>query len=238
MSHIQVDNVSVQFPIFKEKTDASFLQKMIGIGVDKSYFFALKDINFNLHKGDRLALLGKNGSGKSTLLKVLAGVLPPSNGQVNVTGKIFPALSPTPGVIRGATCSQNIILQGLAYGLHGQELEEYVKQVSEFSELGDFLNSKYNALSAGMRSRFAVSTMNQAKPQILFMDEWVGSSDAKVLEKNKGLLSSIVEGSDIFVLASHRKELVRDHCNKALVLKKGKVLHYGDIDEGLELSNQ
>lgn len=238
MSHIQLHKVSVQFPIYRNNENATFLQKMIGTGVTKSTFYALKDLNISFQDGDRVALLGKNGSGKSTLLNVLAGLLPPSSGSIDVQGEVFPALTAAPGIVREATCAQNIILQGLSYGLSGQALRDYVTEVGEYSDLGDFLNSPYSSLSAGMRSRFAVSTLCQAKPELLFMDEWVGASDKKVLEKNKGLLSSVVANSHIFVLASHRKELVKDHCNRALVLREGELIFDGLLDEGLEIVDE
>ena len=237
MNYVSLKDVSVTFPIYKSKPNAKIWEKMIGTGLDMHEFDALRDISFELKGGDRLALLGKNGSGKSTLLKVLAGALPPSSGSVQVRGEVFPALTLVPGVVPRATCRQNIYLQGLGFGLKGQELSDYVAEVSKFSGLGDFLNSPYNTLSAGMKSRFAVSTLSYVKPELLFMDEWIGAADRVVLEKNEGLLSSLVKGSDIFVLASHRAEIVKNHCNKALVLDKGRMMFYGSVESAYKILN-
>jgi len=231
MSLVSLANVSVDFPMFRTKESASFLQKMLGGGVSKGGFLALEDINFELKSGDRLGLIGRNGSGKSTLLKVMAGLLPPFKGNVLVEGEVFPALTAAQGLLKDATCAQNIILQGLAYGMKGQELQEYVTKVSNFSGLGDFLNSPYNNLSAGMKGRLSVATLSGVKPQLLFMDEWIGAADKQVLEKNNGLLTELVAKSDIFVIASHRKNIIKDHCNVALVLDKGQQVFFGPVDE-------
>lgn len=234
MSFVKLSNVSVAFPRFQTKANSTFFSKMIGRGVVRKDFYALNDISLSFNEGDRVALLGDNGSGKSTLLKVLSGALPPSSGGVEIEGEVFPALTSAPNILYKATCEQNIILQGLSFGLSGAMLANYVECVGEFSELGDFLNSPYSSLSAGMKSRFAVSTLHTLKPELLFMDEWVGAADKKVLEKNNGLLSSMIKDCEIFVLASHRKELVRDFCNKAVVLKSGKVVFEGDVDTALK----
>jgi len=234
MSSVSLKDVSIVFPINKVSNETSLLKKMLNIGNTKEHFHALKQVNLELEAGDRVALLGKNGSGKSTLLKVLAGLLPPNQGDINVQGKVFPALKPANMIVSSATCYQNIVLQGLFYGLKGDELRAYIEEVAKFSELGDFLNSSYGSLSAGMKSRFAISTMSYVKPEIIFMDEWIGAADKKVVQKNNGLLSSIVDSSDIFVLASHRKELVRQHCSRALVLNTGEIVFDGDLEDGFK----
>lgn len=232
---IKIKNASVRFPIYRYKPDASLFQKMLGFGREKHSFNALDQLDIEIKSGDRVALIGKNGAGKSTLLKVMAGILPPNEGEVKIAGRVFPALTAAPGVIAKATCAQNIILQGLSYGLKGDRLKAYAAEVGEFSALGDFLNSPYESLSAGMKSRFSVSTLNYVKPEILLMDEWVGAADTTVLEKNNGLLSSLVSSSKIFVLASHRKDILKNYCNRALVLKEGKVIFDGSVQDALQV---
>jgi len=230
MSRVLLTDISVKFTVNKMQKSASMLSKMLGRTGQKSDFYALKRVSLDIGMGDRVGLLGSNGSGKSTLLKLMAGLLPPSSGELDVSGEVFPALTAGPGIQSQATCLQNIVLQGLSFGLKREELKAYVDEVSEFSGLGHFLNSPHNTLSAGMKGRFAVSTLCYVRPQLLFMDEWIGAADKKVLEKNMGLLANLVERSDIFVMASHRRDIIENHCNKAVVMNGGEVVFYGDVD--------
>lgn len=223
---LTLENITVEFSNFqRSKND------------DKKIFKALDGISFKLDRGDRLALIGKNGSGKSTLLKVMAGVLPPDEGRVIAEGKIFPALRPSPGLFMQASCFDNVKLQGLFYGFRGLALKKYIESVVEFAELGDFLFTPVELLSAGMRGRLHVATLSNVNPEILIMDEWIGVSDEKVLRKNDSLLKSLVSTSEVFVLASHRKRLVNDFCNKAAVFDSGKLMFLGDVGEALELKD-
>lgn len=230
MSCVHLDNISVKFPIYKSRKSTSMLRKMIGRSGFREDFYALNDLSFEIRKGDKVGLLGKNGSGKSTLLRLMAGLLPPTSGRLHVVGRVFPALTAAPGLQTQATCLQNIILQGLAYGLKSEDLKKYVDEVSEFSGLGDFLNSPHSTLSAGMKGRFAVATLNYVQPQLLFMDEWIGAADSKVLQKNLGLLAQLVDSSDIFVMASHRRDIIEEHCDKAIVMDRGRLAFYGDVE--------
>lgn len=231
MSKVSLKNVSVKFTLNKSEKSSSMFSKMLGRSAGKVDFYALKDLSLDISKGDRVGLLGKNGSGKSTLLRLIAGLLPPSTGSLDVSGRVFPALTAAPGILPQATCLQNIILQGLSFGLKSNELANYVDAVSEFSELGNFLNSPHSALSAGMKGRFAVATLCYVQPQLLFMDEWIGAADKKVLEKNMGLLANLVEICDVFVMASHRRDIVENHCNKAVVLDAGRMVFYGEVGD-------
>lgn len=235
MSSLVLKGISVTFPIYRARPGITLFQKMVGRGTDRRDFFALDDVSLELNDGDKLGILGKNGSGKSTLLKVMAGVLPPSSGTIAVDGDVFPALTAAPNVLYNATCEQNIVLHGLLFGKRGDELKDYVSNVGQFSELGDFLNSPFVTLSAGMKSRFSVATLNYVDPQLLFMDEWIGAADKKVLAKNNGLLAELVNRSDIFAIASHRPDIVRNYCNKALVLEQGKIMYLGDVETALAM---
>ena len=207
---------------------------MLGARGGRREFQALHDISIRLNDGDRVALLGRNGAGKTVLLKTLSGLLPPTEGYLQVSGNVLPAVDMSAGLVQKATCMQNIVLRGLSFGLRGKELKNYIDDVAEFTELGDFLNSQINSLSAGMRSRFVVATLNAINPEILLMDEWISVADKKIAEKQNGLLTKLVNKTRIFVLASHREALVRAHCNKALVLDKGRIVFSGSVPDGLD----
>ena len=238
MSYVVLENVSVKFPIYESQASTSMLRKMMGLSGPRKEFYALDSLSLQILKGERVGLLGKNGSGKSTLLRLMAGILPPTSGKLKVVGRVFPALSAAPGIQSQATCLQNIILQGLSYGLKSDDLMKYVNEVSVFSDLGDFLNSPHSALSAGMKGRFAVATLNYVQPELLFMDEWIGAADTKVLKKNQGLLAKLVDQSDIFVMASHRRDIIEEHCNKAIVMDEGKMVFFGDVESAYRALNE
>jgi len=233
-SSIKLTNGVVEFQVYSSSGKSSGLANMIGLNRKKRFFRSLDNINLEFKTGDRVALLGKNGAGKSTLLKVLSGFLPCSSGSLDIVGSVHPALTPAPSILRTATCLQNIHLQGFYLGFKGEKLKEYVDAVCEFAQLGDFIYSPYDVLSAGMKSRFSVATMSFIKPEILLMDEWVGAADKLVLERQNGLLAKAISQCDIFVLASHRKDLVRYHCERGIVLQDGKVVFDGDVDDALK----
>ena len=235
MSSVKVKGVGVKLPIFSETRKPNLFRQMLGIRSNVSEFYALKDIDLSISSSDRVAVIGENGAGKTTLLRVLAGLLPPDEGEVKTVGKVFPSLRPAQGLIPKATCIQNMILQGLGYNLEGQALERYVSEVSKFSGLGDFLNSPLASLSQGMKSKFAVSTLKSLEPDILIMDEWIGTADLSVTRDKSGLLSELIEKSEIFVIASHRQGIVKSTCNRALVLAGGRLIYDGSVDGGYEV---
>lgn len=237
MTSISADNLSVSFTTFESEKKQGLLGMMMGIHGRKQNFQALKDVSLHFDEGDRVALLGKNGAGKTVLLKTLSGLLPPTEGNLQVSGDVLPAIDMSAGLVLPATCMQNIVLRGLSFGLRGKRLKNYVDTVAKFTELGDFLNSPVSSLSAGMRSRLVVSTFNAIHPEILLMDEWIGVADKKIAEKQNGLLENLVKQTKIFVLASHRESLIKAHCNRALVLDGGKIVFSGGVDDSLKYFN-
>ena len=214
--------------------EQNLFDMMLGRNVNEKKFKALSSISLEFNEGDRVALLGKNGAGKTVLLKSLSGLLPPSEGVLQIDGSILPAIDMSAGLILSATCLQNIILRGLSFNLKGEDLKRYVHKVAEFTELGDFLNSPITSLSAGMRSRLVVSTFHAITPEILLMDEWIGVADKKIALKQHGLLETLVSETKIFVLASHREALIKAHCNRALVLDGGSIVFAGSVEDSLE----
>ena len=197
-----------------------------GVG-NRDYFSALDNLDLTFSTGDKVAVVGENGAGKSTLLRVLSGMLPPSSGELVVDGSVFSMVT-NAALVSDATCRQNIILNGLYMGLDQQELNEYVNAVEAVAHLGDFIQSPLASLSTGMRSRLMVAMIPDAKADILIMDEWIGTADKKVLEYGSGLLARQIENCEIFIIASHRNDILERFCNKKLELASGKVQYFGD----------
>lgn len=192
---------------------------------------ALRDVSFSLKEGDRLGLVGHNGAGKSTLLKVLAGIYQPTFGTVSIVGRVVSTLNLSLGMEPEATGAENIIIRGLLLGMRKSEIQDKLDEISEFTELGDYLSMPVRIYSSGMATRLAFATVTAMESDILLMDEVIGTGDAAFMDKAEGRLNAFMNRSKILVLASHSEAVIRKFCNKALLLAHGQVLGMGAIDE-------
>jgi len=194
----------------------------------------LDDISFKAHEGDRIGLLGINGSGKSTLLRVLNGVYVPTSGSITVTGSRQALLNLSLGLSNEATVVENIFLRGTAMGMKTALIRNLTDSILAFSGLEAKASHRLHTLSSGQRMRlgFAISTSTQH--DIMLMDEWVGTGDAEFVAKAKERLLDRVSGSKIMVLASHSQDLLRNICNRGLVLDDGQLVFDGTILDALK----
>ena len=211
-----------------DMTNANFVRDRRG---KVKAYRALDDVSFELTSGDRLAVIGMNGAGKSTLLKVLAGTQVPEDGYVESRGRISSLININVGIQQDATGHRNITLRGLVAGRSRDEIEEKRKWISEFSELGDFLDMPFLTYSSGMRMRlnFAIATAFQ--PEILLMDEWLSAGDIRFRDKASERMSELVEDASILVLASHNRPLLERNCSQAIWLDGGQVRAEGNVSD-------
>lgn len=245
MSYINLKAVSVDFPIYYSG-DRSIKKKIINMTTggricqDTSNGLtvrALDNISLDIHSGDRIALLGHNGSGKTTLLRVLAKVYEPNQGQVIVEGHIIPIFDIFQGFDLENTGYENIILRGLFYGLSRQEIQEKTEEIINFTGLGEYIDFPVRTYSSGMLMRLAFAVATCSIPEILLMDEWIGVGDAAFIHFAEERLRQVVKGSGILVIASHNEHILRQICNKGLLLQKGRPIHFGDISAVFETYN-
>ena len=194
----------------------------------------LENINFELREGDRLAILGRNGAGKSTLLRVLNRVYQPTEGSLEVTGTCQALLNMGLGFNGEATVLENIFLRGVAMGLKAPFLRTQVSEILEFSGLAEKSGHRLRTLSSGQKMRLGFAISTSVQHDIILMDEWVGAGDADFMAKAKERMQSRVGGSKIVVLASHSTGLLRDICNRGIVLERGRLAHAGDITSSLK----
>lgn len=195
----------------------------------------LDDITLSLGAGDRLGIIGRNGAGKSTLLKVLVGAYPPSRGFIEVAGTRQALLNLALGFNGEATVVENILLRGIAMGLRSREATKILDEVLDFSELREKAGDRLRTLSSGQRMRLGFALTTSVKHDILLMDEWIGAGDASFVKKAKERIQSRVDEAKVVVLASHNAKLMRDVCNKGVVLERGRMVFLGDIDEALKV---
>ncbi|WP_149194743.1 ABC transporter ATP-binding protein [Luteimonas suaedae] len=198
----------------------------------------LSDVNFELHSGDRLAIIGRNGAGKSTLLKVLVGAYPPSTGAIETSGSCQALLNLSLGFNAEATLVENILLRGIAMGLKPRDASGIINEVLAFSELERKAGHRLRTLSSGQRMRLGFALATALQNDILIMDEWISAGDAAFVAKAKARIHSRVNGAQIVVLASHNSKLMRSVCNKGIVMEDGKVVAFGPVRKMLEKYNK
>lgn len=232
---IILKNVSMKFNLGVEKDNSL---KMIFINLftprkkkKKDYFWALKDINFRINKGDVVGIIGANGAGKSTLLKVVSGVYKPTTGTVEVNGKISPMIELGAGFDPELTARENIYLNGAILGYSKEFLEEKFDEIVEFSELKDFLDVPVKNFSSGMVAKLAFSISTIVDPEVLIVDEILAVGDIKFQEKSKNKMMSMIEGGTTVLYVSHSTESIKQLCNKVIWLDHGKIVKIGEANE-------
>ncbi|MCI8992687.1 MAG: ABC transporter ATP-binding protein [Eubacterium sp.] len=233
---IKVDHVGMKFNLSKEKVDnlKEYIIKTLRREIHYNEFWALKDVNFEVQKGDRVGILGLNGAGKSTLLKVIAGVFKPTEGSVEKHGKVVPLLELGAGFDRQYTGKENVFLYGAMLGYSKKFLAEKYEEIVEFSELGDFMDVPIQNYSSGMKSRLGFSIATLVAPKILILDEVLSVGDAKFKKKSEKKVMDMFDSGVTVLFVSHSLAQVERLCTKAMILDHGKLLTYGDIGEVAE----
>ena len=229
---IEVDNVSMKFSLGREKVDSlkDYIFKTIKREIQYNEFWALKNVTFTVEKGDRVGILGLNGAGKSTLLKVISGVFKPTEGHVEKHGKIVPLLELGAGFDPQYTGKENIYLYGAMLGYTKKFIDSKYDEIVEFSELKKFMDVPVKNYSSGMKSRLGFAIATVVEPKILILDEVLSVGDAKFRKKSENKILSMFDSGVTVLFVSHSLEQVKRLCNKAMILEKGQLIAYGDID--------
>ena len=231
---IKVENVTMQFKVSKDKIDTfkEFAIRTIKRNKSSSKIItALKDVSFEIPKGDRVGIIGFNGAGKSTLLKVLAGVYDATEGTIETKGKIAPLLELGAGFDMNYTGKDNIFLNGAFLGYSEDFLKEKYDEILEFSELGDAINYHVKTYSSGMRAKLGFSIATIVEPDILIIDEILSVGDIKFRKKSSDKIKSLINSGITVLLVSHSVGQIRDLCNKAIWIDEGKLKMYGEVNE-------
>ncbi len=234
---IKVEHVTMRFSLNKEKVDnlKEYIIRLIKGKIEYKKFVALDDINFEIYKGDRLAILGLNGAGKSTLLKTIVGVYKPTEGNIYKTGVIAPLLELGAGFDPNYTGRENIYLYGAILGYSRDYIDAKLDEIIEFSELGHFIEIPVKNYSSGMRSRLGFSIATAVDPDILILDEVLSVGDAKFRKKSLAKVKSMFDRGVTVLFVSHSIDQVKAICNKAILLEHGKIIAQGDVETVAEV---
>ena len=189
---------------------------------------ALDDVNLDIEYGQVLGVIGTNGAGKSSLMRVIAGILPPSQGRVEVYGSVSTLLALGVGFNPAMSGRDNVLLGGLAAGMSRDESEQHFDEIADFSELGEAIDSPMRSYSSGMYARLAFSVAATVRPDILIVDEALSTGDAKFKEKSLNRIKELRSEDRALILVSHAMRTLREVCNDIAWLHKGKLIQRGE----------
>lgn len=234
---IKVSDVTMEFNLSKEKVDSvkEYFIKLVKRELKYDRFMALSDVSFTVNKGDRVGVLGLNGAGKSTLMKVIAGVFQPTCGTVEKKGIIAPMIELGAGFDKQYTGAENIYLYGAVLGHSRKFMQSRFDEIVEFAELKEFIDVPLKNYSSGMRARLGFAIATVVKPDILILDEVLSVGDAKFRKKSEKKIVEMMDMGITVLFVSHNMEQIKRICNKAMILEKGKLVAYGDVNEITDL---
>ena len=211
----------------------SVVQNLFSDRSRREFRTLISDMNFEIKVGDRVGLLGQNGAGKTTLLRLLAGVLVPSSGSLEVHGVTQKLLSISMGMEPTATGIENIYLLGYCTGLSGEEIKQLIPEIVQFAELEAVIQDPVHTYSSGMQLRLAFAVATAVKPEILLLDEWLSTGDRFFVQRSNERLLSHIDASEILVFASHSVSTLVEICTRGPVLKAGRIVFDGNIESAI-----
>ncbi len=233
---IGASNLGVRYDLrfTKKTTIRSSIGQMVGRGKAEQ-FWALRHLDLRVSRGESLAVIGPNGAGKSTLLQVLAGIIRPSEGVVDVHGHVSGLLTLGAGFDKELTGRDNILLGGAFLGLDDAVTRELLPSIIEYAELGNFIDAPLRTYSAGMRARLGFAIATSVDPDILLLDEVLATGDANFREKSKIRVIDIVSAAKAVVLVTHDMTWVTEYCNRAILIEHGEMVMEGEPADVVEL---
>jgi ABC-type polysaccharide/polyol phosphate transport system ATPase subunit len=199
-----------------------------------SAFWALRDVNLRIGKGERVGVVGSNGAGKSTLLRLLARIYPPTSGALAVRGNVAPLIEMGAGFNPELSGTDNILLNGAMLGFRRRDMQARVDGIYEFTGLREFAELPLKYYSSGMYMRLAFAIATEVDPDILLIDESLGAGDAAFLDKAKARILGLLDRSNVVIIVSHDMRALRQMCTRGIWMRKGQVAGDGPIDEVID----
>jgi lipopolysaccharide transport system ATP-binding protein len=219
-------------PVSTAASDASEQLSPSSAAANKSeYIWALKNISFEIPRGEAVGIIGRNGSGKSTLLKVLSRITAPSEGYAEIRGRVGSLLEVGTGFHPDLTGRENIYLNGAILGMRKSEIEARFRDIVDFAEVGRFLDTPVKRYSSGMYVRLAFAVAAHLEPEILIVDEVLAVGDARFQQKCLGKMGSVANEGRTILFVSHNMNAVRRLCSSVVLLESGRMVEYGPTDQ-------
>jgi len=222
---IELQDVSLKFKLQREKIPSlkEFMIKILTRKVSYVDFYALKDVNLKVKRGESVGIIGRNGAGKTTLLRVIAGIYKPTSGKVTVKGRIMPIIELGTGFDIELTGRENIFLNGLLLGMTRREIEEKYDEIVEFSGLGEFINSPMRTYSSGMVLRLGFSIATAIDPDIILLDEVFAVGDKEFREKCVKRMKEMRKKGATLLFVSHDMNAIKENCERVILLEEGRI---------------
>ena len=230
---IHADHLSLSYRVANDKITSikEYLLARVQKKLHYRELYALRDVSFEIAKGEVVGIIGNNGAGKSTLLKVISGILHPTAGSIRLGGNVVPMLELGSGFDYDLTGQENIFLNGAILGYSESFLKEKYRDIVAFSELGSFINQPVRNYSSGMVMRLAFSIASLVNPDILIVDEILAVGDAAFQEKSYARMKELMAHGTTVLLVSHSIEQIRTLCHRVIWLDEGRLMAIGDTEE-------
>jgi lipopolysaccharide transport system ATP-binding protein len=233
---ISVRNVSKMYPLYAQPSDRlkqSLWYALPGFlrGQPRQFyqeFWALRDISFEVKRGEALGIIGQNGSGKSTLLQIIAGTLTPTHGEVRVNGRVAALLELGSGFNPEFTGRDNVFMNGAILGIPQEEMKERFETITRFAQIGDFIDQPVKTYSSGMYIRLAFAVAVCVDPDILIVDEALSVGDAIYQSRSYRRMEEMRKAGKTIILVTHDFYTVQSFCDRAILLDLGQILKIGE----------
>lgn len=220
---LSLTNVTKKYFIHHQKPT---LSEQI-INGKKKEFIALRKINLNIKKGERVGIIGTNGSGKTTLLKIISGITSPTSGTAKIQGKIVSLIDLEAGFHEDLSGIENIYLNGMLLGMNRLEIFEKLNQIIKYADIGDFISAPLFTYSSGMKLRLGFAIAIQTEPDILILDEGFSVGDEGFKKKIQDTIDKIYKSGKTIITASHWSEYLRKKCSRVIWIEKGSIVMDG-----------
>ena len=235
MGHLRVTKLGKAYRRYVRQSGR--LLEWLGLGVQHELKWILRDINFEIQRGEAVGLIGVNGAGKSTLLKLIAGTARPTTGQITVNGRITALLELGMGFHADFTGRENVLMSARIAGIPASELEAVMAAVEEFAEIGDYIDQPVRTYSSGMQVRLAFSVATAVRPDILIVDEALSVGDTYFQHKSFDLIRRFLAEGTTLLFVSHSAASVKSICTRAILLDQGSIVCDDAPDKVLDYYN-
>lgn len=230
---LKLNDIVLDYP--KTESIVSFVKRklkaFLGKKTNMPHYRALSEIDLTINRGEVIGIIGRNGSSKSTLLKVMAGIFVPTEGRVAIDGDISLLSGVGLGMNKNLTGRENIHLYGSILGHSRDTMDSLTAEIIQFSELQDFIDEPLRTYSSGMKARLGISVATAVKPDILLIDEVLGVGDPGFKKRSRERIRQMMDDSNTVVMVSHSFSLLKEICDRMIMMEKGSIKIIGTPDE-------